>query len=162
MKGLKLRTLDSEVMLDIFNILGCAAVAMNWPEVYSSLQTGVIDAQENPIDAITNNSMWDVDPYCTKTHHTYAVLCFYMTDELWQSMSPEDQEIMTSSALEAVKVERERSKADAEKGYELFKENGGTVIEVEDYTPWVEATQPVYDHFAANYDQDFIAAMRGE
>lgn len=160
LKDVKIRTLEGPVMLDIYGTLGANAVAMSMGELYTALQTGVIDAQENPLDMCVNNAFWDVTPYVSCTEINYAVMVLFMNKDIWDSMSAEDQDILTRAAAEATAYQREISDNDASNARATLEEHDCTVIDV-DKDAWVAATQPVYDHFP-DFDQEFIAAMRGQ
>ena len=85
LEGLKIRVTNAQVSLDSWTAWGASPQAMAFPEVFGALQQGVIDAQENPIEVIYNDSIYEVAPYITFTEHIYSAMSFIMWDETYES-----------------------------------------------------------------------------
>ncbi|HEV7417991.1 MAG TPA: TRAP transporter substrate-binding protein [Tianweitania sediminis] len=138
LSGLKLRTMQNPVHMAAFEKLGASPIPMVWGEVFTSLGQGVIDAQENPITVIYVNSLWEVQSHLMLTGHVYGPHVALFSKMKWDSLTPEQQTIISEAAKESTGFQREKS-AELEKEYlAKIKENGMTVVEV-DTAPFRDA-----------------------
>lgn len=143
LKGLTIRTPSAATMLATWEALGARAEAMPFNEVYSALESGVLDGQENPLDAILFNSIHEVAPNIGMTHHMFANYHFLMWEEYLQSLPQEYQDIITDAATTVGKDYTKNTLTNIET-YRAELESGGAVFnEITDREKWVEATQPV-------------------
>ena len=83
-KGLKIRTMQNPVFVDMFNTLGANAVPMAWPEVYSALETKAIDAQENPALIVSSFKINEVQKYLSITKHAYSTYAKIVSTNIWE------------------------------------------------------------------------------
>lgn len=81
--------------------MGANCTVVSWSETYSALQTGVVDGQENPIDNIYANKIYEVNKYIMQTEHLQSVNHWCVNADFWDAMDPADQEILTSCFQEA-------------------------------------------------------------
>jgi len=150
MKGLKMRVV-TPMYIDIMRALGANAVSMNWGEVFTSLQQGVIDGQENPIAGIIiPNKVYEVQKYLTNWHYSYDALAVVANKKTFDSFPPEIRDQLKKAAVDAMKWEVAESRKALDDGIKLLKEKGVTVT---DLTPaelakFRELTKPVYDKYA--------------
>ena len=93
MKGLKIRVMESPVMVDSLNAMGAQAVAMAWPEVFTALQQGTIDGQENPAIIHLMNRTTEVTPYVSITNHFYNPAVVLVNLAWWKSLSDFDRQV---------------------------------------------------------------------
>ena len=100
-KGLKIRTMENKVHLDSFRALGANPTAMGWSEVFTGLQQGTIDGQENPFTSIYAYKIHEVQPYITETAHVYDWVVFVMSKTFYDSLTPEEQDLVMRAAEEA-------------------------------------------------------------
>lgn len=107
MKGLKIRTMEISCHLDYWKSLGCDPTPMAWTEVYTALQQGTVDGQENPVQTIYTQKVYEVQKYMSMTNHVYAPMLMMMSDALWGKMSEEQQSICKEAAKEACAYERQ-------------------------------------------------------
>lgn len=105
-KGMKVRVMNSPVYLDTFSQLGASTVGIPFPEVYSALQTGVIDAQENPLLTAVLMKFLEVTKYVTNTQHSLTECIIIVNPDFWNSLSPEHQQIFREAATIATEVNR--------------------------------------------------------
>ena len=98
MKGLKFRTMTLPSHIKFFESMGASAIPMSWAELYTSLQTGVIDGQHNPIGYTVQGKFQEVQKYMTLTSHMYAVGFLLVNDDWFQSLSPEHQNVVVDAA----------------------------------------------------------------
>ena len=146
LKGLKFRTMENPVHLASVRSIGAQAVPMSWGEVYTSLQTGVIDGQENPVAIIWVNKMNEVQKYLSLTGHFYSPAPLTMSKKKFDSLKPEWQKLFVETALEAAAFERKIIRDAELKQVEELK-SWGMDIRTVDKQLFVEAMQPAYDEF---------------
>ena len=101
LKGMKIRTPDAPLARLPMASLGAAVTPLSMQEVYSALQMGVVDGQENPINTIYTAKLYEVQKYITLTGHQTQNLCAIINEKFYQSLSPELREIFEKSAIEA-------------------------------------------------------------
>ena len=160
LQGMTIRTPTAETMLDTWNALGARAEALPFTEVYSALEQGVIDGQENPLETTYFNSLHEVAPHITETAHVYGNYHFLMSSDWLDSLDEETRQILIDAADEAaqeasaVSAENERSLV------ETMKSEGVTFHEMENREAWVEATEPVIEN-ANPTVRDWVQRIRG-
>lgn len=145
LEGLTIRTPTAQTMLDTWNALGARAEALPFNEVYSALESGVLDGQENPLDAILFNSIHEVAPNIAVTDHMYANYHFIMWDEALQGYPDDVRELIEETAAEIGQEYSENTIADNEEYVEELEAGGAVFNEITDRDEWVAATQPVVD-----------------
>ena len=109
LNGLKIRVMESPVYLDTFRQLGASPVPMPFPEIYNALQQGVIDAQDNPIMTSIMMKFVEVCPYATMTQHILTECPIIVNIDLWNKLTPEQQNIFREGARVGIRVNRERN-----------------------------------------------------
>ncbi len=143
MAGLKLRVSNDPVMTGMVESLGASATVVAFGELYSALQTGVVDGAEQPIANYKSNAFPEVAPNLILDGHTLGAIQVVITDAAWNKLTEEQQAILVEAGEYASQFNRELS-ADAEaKVLEELKAEGVNVVEVEDVTPWQEAVADV-------------------
>jgi tripartite ATP-independent transporter DctP family solute receptor len=105
-KGLKVRVMESPAYLDTFKQLGASPVGIPFPETYNALQTGVIDAQENPILTSILMKFTEVTKYVTRTQHCLTECVILVSVDYWNSLTKEQQEIFHEAAKLCIDVNR--------------------------------------------------------
>ncbi|WP_375173669.1 TRAP transporter substrate-binding protein [Pseudooceanicola sp.] len=108
----KFRTMDSRILIKQFEALGASAVALPFGELYTSLQTGVVDGQENPLDTIQRMKFYEVQDYLVLTEHG-AMEDVVLFNPTWWSSLPEEYRTVISQAFEEVIPELRAHKAEA-------------------------------------------------
>ena len=141
LKGLKIRVSSDPVMTGMVSDLGASATTVAFTELYSALNTGVVDGAEQPTANYRSNAFQEVAPYLLLDGHTLGALQIIITDAAWNKLSEEQQGWIMEGAKYASQVCREKVAEIEAQTFELLKQDGATVIEVEDKTPWVEACQ---------------------
>jgi tripartite ATP-independent transporter DctP family solute receptor len=145
-EGLKFRTMENPVHLASVRQLGAQATPMSWGEVYTSLQTKVIDGQENPVAIIHANKMSEVQKHLTLTGHFYSPSPLTMNLSKFKSLKPEWQKLFQEAALKAAAFERKVIRDNEVKQIEELKKWGMDVRTV-DKDVFIQAMKPVYDQF---------------
>lgn len=100
LKGLKLRTLSAPIQIAAWESAGAQVTPMAFTELYSALQTGVVDGQENPVAVIMSNNFNEVQKYLTLTNHLLSVGSMVMSNDVYQSLTPEQQKLIDDAAVE--------------------------------------------------------------
>ncbi len=148
LKGLKIRIPESAVFRATFETMGCTATAMPVSEVFTAIQLGTVDGQENPHANFINNKFYEVNKYYSVTHHIFTAEPVIMSLEKFNSFTPEEQQMLLDCAYEAAKIQREKSYELESSQMDNIKDYEGVEVNVvEDLTPFREACAPVYDQF---------------
>ena len=145
LKGLKIRVSDDPIMTGLLQGLGAAFTPVSFGELYSALQTGVVDAAEQPITNYLSNSFQEVAPYMLRDGHTLGTIELIATDSCFAKLSEEQQAMVQEAADYAMQVCKESVTVKQEEAAKTLIEGGATIIEVEDKTPWQEATKAVLE-----------------
>ena len=155
MEGLQIRVQSSDLAIAIVEALGASATPMEYGEVYSALQTGVIDGAENNFPSYYTSGHYEVAKYFTVNGYQGTPEVLLASQSLWDEMSDEDKQAFREAAQESVAVQREAWAELTEESRNAVVEAGSELIEVEDVSAWREAVQPVYDEFGTKF-QDWI------
>lgn len=156
MEGLKIRVMTNKIYIEMMKSLGASPTPMAFGELYSAMQQGTVDGQENPSAHIWTKRFFEVQKYASKTAHSYAPEPLVMSMISWSRISPDQQKIIKEAAKEAIEWQRKYSTEKDEEYWKLIKDSGKIkVIEV-DRSEFMEATKPVYEKFASMVGQDNI------
>ncbi len=158
LKGMKIRTMSSPVHMASMNALGAAATPVPFGELYSALQQGVAEGQENPVANILGNKFYEVQKYLMMSRHFFDPSPLLISQKTWDSLTPEQQGWVKEAAVKAGEYMRQVSiDEEAEKLAQLEKE-GMTVIPFseEQLKAFQEATKDVYKGFINDVGQDCI------
>ena len=156
--GLKIRTMQNPVYIDAFKTLGANAVPMPWPEVYTALESGAIDAQENPFGIIYVNKLNEVQKYVSITKHAYSPWAVMMSKKLWDKLSPDEQTIFVSSCNEAKTYQRQVSRTEDAKIIAELKAKGMQINELSpaEIAKIKAQMQPVIDKYTETVGADLV------
>lgn len=149
MEGLRIRVIQSDVFVDMISALGANATPMPYGEVYSSIQTGVIDGAENNWPSYESSGHYEVAGYYTLTEHLIVPEVLVMSKQRWDSLSEEDQAIIREAAQESVARQRELWEAREAESEAHVREAGAQVNQV-DKAAFQEAMGPVYERHATS------------
>ena len=160
--GIKIRTMDSKYHMAHFNTLGASAIPMAMSELYTALQQGTIDAQENPYTNIVNSRFYEVQKYVVETGHIYDACPLIISTLTWKRLDDNQKKIIKEAAAEAVNWERKEVKKDDDLFREQVKKSGTTVIVLtpEQRAEFRKAAQPVYDEFVKEQGQTGADAVK--
>ncbi|MDR1731734.1 MAG: DctP family TRAP transporter solute-binding subunit [Synergistaceae bacterium] len=138
--GMKVRVVGSPLILDTFRAMGANPVNMNWNDVMSAVQQGVIDGQENPFNYFYVYKIQQYHPYISDWHYTCDALMYCVNPGVWKSFSPEDQKLIKDCAEEAGKFEMAMARVGLDDGSALkYLESIGKVPELKDYYGAIQA-----------------------
>ncbi|MBZ9920939.1 MULTISPECIES: TRAP transporter substrate-binding protein [unclassified Mesorhizobium] len=146
LKGMKFRVIQSDVFVDMVNALGANATPMAYGEVYSALETGVIDGAENNWPSFESAKHYEVAKHYTLDQHQSVPEVLVMAKASWDKLSPEDQAIVRQAAKDSVVKMRELWDAQEKKSRDIVEKAGVKVSEI-DKQPLIDAMKPVYDKY---------------
>ncbi|MBZ9700288.1 MULTISPECIES: TRAP transporter substrate-binding protein [unclassified Mesorhizobium] len=146
LKGMKFRVIQSDVFVDMVNALGANATPMAYGEVYSALETGVIDGAENNWPSFESAKHYEVAKHYTLDQHQIVPEVLVMAKASWDKLSPEDQAIVRQAAKDSVVKMRELWDAQEKKSRDIVEKAGVKVSEI-DKQPLIDAMKPVYDKY---------------
>jgi TRAP-type C4-dicarboxylate transport system substrate-binding protein len=159
-KGLKLRVLQSPIYIDLWNTLGANAVAMPFPEVYTALEQGVVDGQENPYAAIASAKLEEVQKYLSLTRHVYFVAVAIFSKRVWDKLNDDERKLLQEAASEAVprwqEAAAKESNALAARLKEKMKFNE---LSPEEHTRIKAAARPVVDKYVKAADPQAVKEL---
>jgi len=159
MAGLKIRVMENEMHIAHFNALGASAIPMAFSELYTALQQGTIDCQENPWANIDGTRLYEVQKYIIETGHIYDTAPILASSVWWDSLSETDQELIQSVIMECLAAERELSKTNQDELRDKIGGNGSNVViqlTDEERQAFRDAAQSVYDTYGEKIGQDLI------
>ena len=148
LKGLKIRVMESKVMIESINAFGASAVPMAFGEVYTALQQGTVDGQENPFNLIVNQKFFEVQKHLSLSEHFYYPRHYLYSELLWKKYSPETQKLLETGAKDACEVQRKAFISSIDTFVDFLKKNGMQITEV-DRAAFMKVSQPVYPMFYA-------------
>jgi len=149
-KGMKIRVMESPVYLETWRALGASPVPMPFPEVYNGLQQGVIDAQENPILTSTLMKFTEVCPYATLTNYILTETFIILNMDIWEQLTPEQQQIFRDGAEKLTKQNREGGMKLSNEMVDKLEKEGKvkiTRLTEAERASFRKAVQPVYAKF---------------
>ena len=163
LKGLKIRVQESQLMMGMVSALGASATPMAYGEVYSGLQTGVIDGAENNWPSYESTSHYEVAKYYVLDEHSRIPEMQMISKITWDKLSPEDQAIIKECALESAKIERELWAAKENAAEAKVKEGGSeiTTLEPGEKEKFQAAMASLYTQFGAGYE-DLISQIQAK
>ncbi|HEY1933035.1 MAG TPA: TRAP transporter substrate-binding protein [Acetobacteraceae bacterium] len=151
LKGVKVRVMGNPIFVAMMNDLGGNGVPMGYDQVFSALQTGVIDGAENNEPSYVFDHHYEVAKYYTLTEHLIVPEILVFSRVTWDQLSKDDQALVKKLAREAQLQERKLWNAKVQDAYAAMKKAGITVIPIADKTPWQKAVKPVWDKYGAQY-----------
>lgn len=163
--GLKVRVMQNNLYIDMFNGLGANAVPMPVNELYNALETKAMDAQENPFTVVMAQKFFDVQKYLSTTGHAYDAQVLIASKKFWDKLSAADRKLLQEAAREATLFQRQTSRELNNKAREELTKAGMQINDVADAERqrMREKLQPVIDkHQAAvgeDTAKDFFAAI---
>lgn len=162
LKGLKIRVQQNKVNMDLIAALGASATPMPYGEVFSALQTGVIDGAENNSPSyLTANHYQAVKNFVLDGHQRVPEVLM-MSKATWDKLSEDDRKLIKQAAVDSVKYQRDLWDKFEKEALDKLKASGVVVTEVKDVKPWQDAVKSVVDKYNADFKDELaaIAAAR--
>jgi len=151
LKGLKIRVIGNPMFVDMANALGANGVAMGYDQVFSALQTGVIDGAENNPPSFVFDNHYTVAKYYTLTEHLIVPEVLVFSRKTWDTLGKEDQERLRVAAREAQAEERELWTAYEKQAMDRARAAGVQIVEQLDKQPFQDAVKPVWDKYGPRF-----------
>jgi tripartite ATP-independent transporter DctP family solute receptor len=160
LKGLKMRTMENPVHVAAYKGLGIVTTPMAFPEVFTALQQGTVDGQENPLSVIMASKFDQVQKHLTLTGHVYSPAIFVMNKGVFDKLSADDKRHFVEAAKVAVKANRDRVDSDDAKGVAELRGRGMQVVENVDKARFIDQLKPVYADFERQFGKANIDLIR--
>jgi tripartite ATP-independent transporter DctP family solute receptor len=151
LKGMKMRVMGNPMFVDMMNALGGNGVAMGYDQVFSALQTGVVDGAENNPPSFVFDNHFTVAKYYTLTEHLIVPEVLVLSKKTWDSLSTADQELVKKFSREAQLDERKLWQEYEKQAMEKAVAAGIKIIEVADKKPFQAAVKPVWDKYGPRF-----------
>lgn len=157
MAGLKIRVMESPVMIDTFKALGANPTPLPFPEIYNALQQKVIDGQDNPISTSIMMKFTEVNKFATLTGHILTECLTIVGKDFWKSLTPEQQKIFREAAAVQIKVNRDNNAQSRIAALEKAKAQNVDVhnLSAAERAAFKKAVQPVLDKYRAQYGAEW-------
>ncbi|SDF46348.1 TRAP transporter substrate-binding protein [Sporolituus thermophilus] len=157
-KGLKIRTLESKVHVETWRLLGANPTPIAFSQLYSALEQGVVDGQENPYGNVVASQFYEVQKYLTNTGHIYNANVFMVSKVFWDSLTDKEREIIKKAAIEARDYQRKLNDEEDKSSIAYLKEKG---MKISDLNPGEQEKikqmlQPLYKQVAASIGGDLV------
>jgi tripartite ATP-independent transporter DctP family solute receptor len=163
-QGLKIRVQQIPVFIDMFSTLGANAVPMPFTELYTALESGAVDGQENPFVSVEVTKFYEVQKYASNTRHAYSPLLVLAGKKFWDQLSADEQGLLLEAANEAKPYERETSRAIDAKAVEVLKGEGMTITDIspEERARMRERLRPVVEKHQQTISPALVAELNAE
>lgn len=160
LKGLKMRTMENPVHIQAYKAFGIIPTPMAFTELFTALQQGTVDGQENPLSVISAAKFDQVQKYLTLTGHVYSPALILMSKSAWDKLSAEDKQIFLAAAKEGVKANRARIDEDERKAVGDLQAKGMQVVTTVDKAKFQEVLGPTFIEFGKKFGQANIDKIR--
>ncbi|VDN48496.1 Solute-binding protein Csal_2479 [Petrocella atlantisensis] len=151
LEGLKFRVMESQLMVEMARALGASVIPMAYGEVYSSIQTGVIDGAENNFPSYETSLHYEVAKYFTIDEHVRVPEMLIASNKILDRISEEDLAIIMACAEESEIYQRDKWRIEEKESEQKLRDLGIIITEIEDRQAFVEAVRPLYDRYANDY-----------
>jgi TRAP-type transport system periplasmic protein len=160
LKGLKMRTMENPVHMQAYKAFGIIPTPMAFTELFTALQQGTVDGQENPLSVISSAKFDQVQKYMTLTGHVYSPALILMSKAQYDKLSAADQQAFLDAAKEGVKANRARIDDDERKAVADLKSKGMTIVETVDKAKFQAVLGPTFIEFGKKFGQENIDKIR--
>ncbi len=163
-EGLKFRSIQAKITQETIKALGANPVPLAVPELYTALETRTIDGQGTPNAVIAALKLYEVQKYLSITRHSYGAFIPLVSKAFWDKLTPEQQQILKDSAVEARTYQRQVARAQAQSAKETMAKHGMEINEVSDaeHDRMRERVQPVWKMFIPSVGQDLFDQVQAE
>ncbi len=160
LKGLKMRTMENPIHIQAYKQFGILPTPMAFTEVFTALQQGTVDGQENPLSVISAGKLGQVQKHISLTGHVYSPALILMSKAKFDKLSAADKQAFLDAAKEAVKANRARIDDDERKVVAELKGLGMTIVDNVDKAKFQAALAPTFVEFGKRFGQDNIDKIR--
>jgi tripartite ATP-independent transporter DctP family solute receptor len=159
-KGLKIRTQENQIHLQVWRALGALPTPMAIPEVFTALQQGVVDGQENPVGAIINNKFGQVQKYLTISNHAFTPLALVVNPAAYAALSADDKKVLDEEGLRAMRRTKEEVAKVEKTGVDELRGMGLQVVEKVDTAKFQEMLKPTFADLAKRFGESTINRIK--
>ena len=157
-KGLKLRTLESKVHVEFWKMMGTNPTPMSFSQLYSAMEQGVVDGQENPYGNVVSSKFNEVQKYLSNTGHVYNANVFLVSKVFWDKCTDQEKEIIKKAAIEARDYQRKLNEEEDQTSVKLLTEKG---MKINDLNPGekekiMATAKPLYESVAKSIGGDLV------
>lgn len=160
LSGLKIRCPTMKMFVDFFKLMGADPTVIHFGELFTALQQGSADGQENPLDTINSARLQEVQKYLTVWNEAYDGYIMSCSQKLWKSLSDEDKKIFSNAAIEAMKYQKQLAR---KKDAELLENWKGkldvTILSPEEINVFRNASKPLYEEYEDIIGLDLLKAF---
>ena len=158
--GLKMRTMENKVHMDGYKTFGILPTPMAFPELFTALQQGTVDGQENPIPVILSAKLSQVQKHLSLTNHVYSPAVLIVAPSIWNKLNDADKKVFTEAAKKGAAAQRKKVNDDEANGIAELKKDGMQVVENVNGESFRKAVAPAYAQYAKEFGADKIAAIQ--
>jgi tripartite ATP-independent transporter DctP family solute receptor len=158
--GLKMRTMENKVHMDGYKSFGILPTPMAFTELFTALQQGTVDGQENPIPVILSAKFAQVQKHLSLTGHVYSPATIIMNPGVFNKLSDADKKVFREAAKAGAAAMRKRVNDDEARGIALLRKEGVEVVEKVDGDAFRKAIAPAYAGYAKEFGADNIRAIQ--
>lgn len=164
LQGIKLRVMQNPVYIDMFNSFGANAVPLPFSELFSALETGTVDGQENPVNTIQSSKFYEVQKYLSLTKHVYSPWIVLASKKWWDGLSGAEKKAVQDAAVAARDFERKDSRDAASKAVDFLKQKGMqvTVVSDKELERMREKSRPAMQKFASDGHVKLIKDLQSD
>ncbi|MDG3579405.1 DctP family TRAP transporter solute-binding subunit [Rhizobium sp. YJ-22] len=156
-QGLKIRAIQNPMYLELFSTLGANPTPLPVSEIYTALETGTVEAQENPLPQIVFMRLFEVQKYLSLTNHSLNSVVMLAGKPTWEKLNDDEKKIISEAAREVTLYKRDLVKSKTGEWLESVKKAGVTVNEISpaERERFAEKVKPVVEKFSAQVGKDF-------
>lgn len=162
LSGLKMRCMSNEIFVQMFQHLGANATPMSWSELFTALQQGTVDGQENPASLIYEAKFQEVQSQLSTTEHIYDFCAVIIGSSFYEGLDDEAREIVTSAAEEIlVKQQRVMETSQNEEYLKRLEESGMEItrLSADERAAFAEKVQPMYENWETKYGSEITEVI---
>lgn len=159
--GMKIRTMENAVHMATYTQLGAIPTAMAWGEIFSALQQGTVDGQENPLAIILTAKVYEVQKYLSMIDLFYSPCVLMINEDTYNALSDDQKKWFNEAAEYGKQQERKISQEIDSRARAEMEKQGVTFTDV-NKDEWVQAVMPVYDNDSIGIDKDLLNQIRTE
>jgi len=159
-KGLKIRSMQNKVHIQAFQSIGIQPTPMAFPELFTALQQGTVDGQENPIPVILSAKFAQVQKHLSLTGHVYSPALIIVSPALWTKLSDADKKAFMDAGKAGSAAQRKKVNDDERDGIAQLRASGMEVVTAVDGSAFRTAMTPVWTDFAKQFGADNIKKIQ--
>lgn len=159
--GVKYRTMQNPVFIEMFSSLGGSPVPMAWGEVFTAMQQGTVDGLEIPTSVVNSNNYAEVSKYLSFTRHTYSAIHLLMSERSLNGLPEDVQQAVLDAGDAAIEQQREAVAAAEAEVVSALEEKGMQINEIDDAGAFRARVDPVYERFEPTIGEELLeSALR--